>query len=199
MFSGIVRAKGEIANINDFGIARQFIVRAPQSVLLRLRPKDSVLLGGICFTVHTKDEQTFQVEAMPQTLRLTTAASWKQGDSINIEMSLRMGDTIGGHFVYGHVDEVGTVKKCAREGNALIATIQASPAVIKQVFPRASVAIDGVSLTVVSVEGDQFTVSLIPDTVEATTLGTLGSGSRVNVETDMMIKYAQQHLQTHKE
>ena len=195
MFCGIVKAEGEIVQVHDLGVGRQFVIRAPESILLRLRPTDSVLLSGVCFTVHKKDEETFLIEAMPQTTRLTTAGSWKQGDIINIEPSLRMGDPVGGHFVYGHVDEIGTVTKCAREGNALLITLQVTPELMKQIFPRASVAIDGVSLTVVSTTSDQFTVSLIPDTVERTTLGNLSAGSRVNMETDMMIKYAQQCLQ----
>lgn len=193
MYTGIIKFQGSIQTVRDFGVGKAFIVRAPRAFLRRVHKADSVNIDGACFTVRKKTLRTFEVEAMPQTLRVTSVGSWREGQVVNLEPSVRLGEEMGGHFIYGHVDGVGVVDKIAREGRALLFGISL-PEELMRYFPvRASISIDGVSLTVMKSEGHQIVVSLLPDTVEATSLGARQMNDKVNIEIDMLARYALEH------
>lgn len=195
MFSGIIKQRGTIKQIEDTGVERRLKLVVPLAVWRRLSAGDSLAVGGVCLTVVTLRPASIDFELMPQTLRLTTAGEWKEGQVVNIEPALRLGEEIGGHLVYGHIDGMGELVRRSLDGSATIMTFKVSTDIAKMLLPRASVAIDGVSLTVVGVDGDQFTVSLLPSTLTTTTLTTLQLHDRVNIELDMMAKYAQQLFQ----
>lgn len=197
MFSGIITSRGTIKSIQDTGVERRLKLSVPLQIWRRLSTGSSLSVSGICLTVLTRHSSSIDFELMPQTLHLTTAEGWKEGQIVNIEPALRLGDEIGGHLVYGHIDGMGELVRRSLDGSATIMTFKVSTDIAKMLLPRASVAIDGVSLTVVDVDGDQFTVSLLPFTLTTTTLSSLTLHDRVNIELDMMAKYAQQLVQAH--
>lgn len=189
MFSGIIFHEGMIASATkDAHGGMQLRVDAP-TLVAQLRPGSSVSVSGVCLTATSVDEQRFTVDLMPQTLSLTTASTWKQGDKVNLESSLRVGDELGGHFVYGHVDGLAEVTAIENEGNAVIVTLRPPESLMKYIAPQGSVTLDGVSLTVANLQSETFTVSLIPETVRLTTWKQVKIGGKVNLEVDMMIKY----------
>ncbi len=195
MFSGIVRDRVEIIEVRESGVGREFVVELPSYLMKRLRKGDSILLNGVCFTIHKLARRSIDVEAMPETLRITTVGSWSKGIKLNAEPSLRLGDDVGGHLVYGHVDEIGELVKRTREGTSTIMKFKVSDETAKMLAKRGSIAINGVSLTVTLIEDNQFKVSLLPDTIEATDLGGLSVGDNVNIEVDMLMRYAYKQLQ----
>ena len=197
MFSGIILERAKIVEMKNDGVGRRFSLEVSLASQRHLKEGSSVSLNGVCFTVTLKRLRTFEVETMPQTLRMTTVPDWKEGDLLNFEPSLKLGDEIGGHLVFGHADGVGEVEKCLYEGTSTVMTIRTSEETICMIAPRASVAVDGVSLTVVDCKDGAFRVSLLPETLKATTLGGLKSGGKVNVEIDMLMRYAYQLLHKH--
>ena len=197
MFSGIILERAKIVEMKNDGVGRRFSLEVSLASQRHLKEGSSVSLNGVCFTVTLKRLRTFEVETMPQTLRMTTVPDWKEGDLLNFELSLKLGDEIGGHLVFGHADGVGEVEKCLYEGTSTVMTIRTSEETICMIAPRASVAVDGVSLTVVDCKDGAFRVSLLPETLKATTLGGLKSGGKVNVEIDMLMRYAYQLLHKH--
>ncbi|OGL71696.1 riboflavin synthase subunit alpha [Candidatus Uhrbacteria bacterium RIFCSPHIGHO2_02_FULL_54_11] len=194
MFSGIILERAKVEEVKNDGVGRKFWLNVPMAFHRRIKKGASVALNGACFTVLQKSLRAFEVEAMPQTLRLTTAGDWVEGDLLNFEPSLRVGDELGGHFVFGHVDEVCQVDRCLFEGTSTVMCVRASQGAMAMIAPRGSIAIDGVSLTVVSCKETSFRVSLLPETLRATTLGKLKSGSKVNLEIDMLARYAYEFL-----
>lgn len=194
MFSGIILERAKIAEMKNDGVGRRFSLEVSISMHRHLKKGSSVALNGVCFTIIKKYLRTFEVEAMPNTLRITTVGTWKEGDLLNFEPSLKLGDEIGGHLVFGHVDDVGEVVKCLYEGTSTMMSIRTNEETMRMIAPRASVAVDGVSLTVVDCRDGAFRVSLLPATLSATTLGGLKSGGKVNIEIDMLARYAYQFL-----
>ena len=146
-------------------------------------------VSGVCTTVVALGDGWFSADLSSETLTRTTLASARSGMKVNLEPSLRAGAEIGGHFVAGHVDGVGTVTLWRRDGGGVVAEFRAPPEVAAYVVGKGSVAVDGVSLTPHSVECERFRVSLIPETLRATTLGALAIGRRVNLESDLIAKY----------
>lgn len=201
MFSGIVEAVGTITAIEPVAGARRFTIRS-EKIAPDLGMGDSVCTQGVCLTVVDHDERTFAVEAIPETLRLTTLGDLGVGDGVNLERSLSLQTRLGGHLVFGHVDGVGV----RLEGPP--ADFPARPAGEDEVIhwyslpeglrrylaPKGSVGVQGVSLTVVEVAEQAFSVALIPHTLEVTTLGGLDVGGRVNLEADMIAKYVAEQL-----
>ncbi len=193
MFTGIVEEMGEV-------LARQhhnegiYLKIKGDRVLGDLALGDSIAVNGICLTVAELYRGAFSAEVMPETLRKTNLAGLKRGDRVNLERALPAGGRIGGHFVSGHIDGTGETKSIKREGNALVMSFQAPEQVLRYLVERGSVAVDGVSLTVVSVEADAFSVSIIPHTAKGTTLGYRGRGDTVNLEADMLVKYVEKIL-----
>lgn len=188
MFTGIVEEVGQIAELDVRpGLTRLRI--AAGAITDGLALGESVAINGTCLTVVEHETGQFQVEATPETLRRTNLGELRVGDGVHLERSLRAGDRIGGHFVQGHVDAVGTIAGQQPEGESLVATFSAPPEVMRYVAPKGSIAVDGVSLTVVDVRDGAFTVALIPHTLGVTLLGKKPVGARVNLEADMLAKY----------
>ncbi|MFZ3353954.1 MAG: riboflavin synthase [Xanthobacteraceae bacterium] len=194
MFTGIVSDLGELLDVEEkaeglrrLGIACNY---DPDSIDIGA----SIACSGICLTVIersiTGNRPSFAVDAAAETLRMTTAESWRRGTLLNLERSLRLGDELGGHLVSGHVD--GVAELIARDDFVDMAglTLRVPPALSRFIAAKGSVALDGVSLTVNEVKGDTFSVLIIPHTLRVTTLGALTPGAQLNLEVDQMARYA---------
>lgn len=186
MFSGIVKEIGSIASVD-----KKHLIVSCSGIVPQVIAGSSVSVSGVCLTATAILENALAFAVMPETLRKTTLGEKRIGDAVNLESSLRLGDEIGGHFVYGHVDGVGTVTNVQKESDAILVTIKLPQELLRCMTPQGSVAIDGVSLTIARLDDDMITVSLVPYTLSQTTLGTLKNGDTVNIECDMLAKYAQ--------
>jgi riboflavin synthase len=156
-----------------------------------LEPGDSIAVNGVCVTATERAGGSFAAELMPETLRRTSLAPLALGDEVNLELPLRAGDRLGGHMVQGHVDGTGTVASATEEGNSRVVRIEAPAELLRYVVEKGSIAVDGVSLTVSAVDDQAFEVSLIPETLERTTLGAAAAGRTVNLEVDVLAKYVE--------
>lgn len=150
---------------------------------------ESIACDGVCLTVVESKGSSFRVQAAPETLRRSTLGRWQPGTRVNLERALRMGDRLGGHWVQGHVDGVAQVVDARPDGGSLVLTFSLPDALAPFFVEKGSVCIDGVSLTVTTVEPQRFSVMLIPETQEATTLGSKRAGDGVNLEADVIGKY----------
>lgn len=150
---------------------------------------ESIALDGACLTVVAREQGRFEVEASPETLRRTTIGGWGPGTPVNLERALTLSDRLGGHLVLGHVDAVSRVLSRREEGGSLVLAFALDRALAPFVIEKGSIAVDGVSLTVNSVQDDRFSVQLIPETQKRTTLSSKASGAPVNLETDVIGKY----------
>ena len=188
MFTGLVETMGTVQNIvaEDAGV--RLVVRDAM-VAEGLPLGASVAVNGACLTVVRTDGDAFDFQAGPETLRLTTLGTLRPGDRVNLERSLRVGDRLGGHIVQGHVDGMGSVARRERQGEWEMVWFSCAPELAKQMIRKGSITVDGVSLTLVDVNPDGFSVALIPHTMEATTLGFRQPGEAVNLEIDMFAKY----------
>ncbi len=186
MFTGLVTDLGTVARITHGPVTDLWIDSAyPGDFQLG----ESIACDGVCLTVTEFNGQSFKVQAAPETLRRTTLGEWIQGTRINLERALRMGDRLGGHWVQGHVDGVGTVVETRAEGGSWV-MVFSLPAELAPFFvEKGSVCIDGVSLTLTSVSPQNFGVMLIPETQQRTSLGKKPAGGRVNLEADIIGKY----------
>lgn len=194
MFTGIVTDVGEVRSVKPRANNLHRITlycRYPRAELIE---GASVACSGVCLTVVDTGEEDgrvwFAVDAADETLRITTVGRWRHGSKVNIERPLKLGDELGGHLVAGHVDGLATV--VAREDMTDMArlSLRAPHALARFIAPKGSVALDGVSLTVNAVEGDTFSVLIIPHTLQVTSLGALRKGDDVNLEIDTMARYA---------
>jgi riboflavin synthase len=193
VFTGIVEELGTLRGITQGSQTAQVRVAAAR-VLEGTQIGDSILTDGICLTVTAISAGAFTADAMPETVRRTTLAARRPGDRLNLERSLRADSLIGGHLVTGHVDGVGTVRSVEPEANALVVTISAPAEVTQLSVPRGSLAVNGVSLTIVAVGDDFVRVSLIPHTAGVTNLGVQKSGMQVNLEADLIARYVRVFL-----
>jgi len=159
-----------------------------------LRDGDSIAVNGVCLTAVGADGEGFGADVMHETLRRSSLAEVAPGARVNLELPLRADERLGGHVVQGHVDGLGAVRAVREEGFARVVTIAADPALLRYVVEKGSIAVDGVSLTVAAGDGDAFSVSLIPETLERTTLGAAGPGAPVNLEVDILAKYVEKLL-----
>ncbi len=187
MFTGIVEEVGVLRGTQVTAASVALDVRA--STVIDAAVGDSILTDGVCLTVTALRPDGFTADAMPETVRRTTLAERRPGDALNLERALTLSSRLGGHLVSGHVDGVGEVASVTPEGNALVVEIEAPDAVARVTVAQGSVAVDGVSLTVVAVDGGRLRVALIPHTAAVTTLKRLRVGSRVNLEADLIAKY----------
>lgn len=192
MFTGIVSQLGEVESIRAGEEGARIRVRA--ELTSELRPGDSVAVNGACLTAATAADGAFEADVMRQTLQLTTLGDLEAGDSVNLELPLRASDRMGGHLVQGHVDGTATVSSVVDDGIARRMRLALPEDLLGYVVERGSVAIEGVSLTVAAVEEGSVEVSLIPETLERTTLGERGEGDRVNVECDVLARYVRRML-----
>jgi riboflavin synthase len=199
MFTGIVTDIGEITAIKPGGQTgdRWFVVRTKHD----MKPVPmgaSIACSGCCLTVIEKGADWFAVEASGETLDKTHLGDWKEGSRINLEMSLKLGDELGGHLVYGHVDGVGKVAAMTPEGGSVRFIFEVPADLAPFIASKGSVAVDGISLTVNEVKGNRFGVNVISHTQAVTTLGQAKVGQRVNLEVDMLARYVQRLLEHHK-
>ena len=185
MFTGLVQTTGTIASLEGGRLS----VRMQPPV--ELAEGDSVAVNGVCLTATEVADGGFAADVMPETLRRTALGGLAEGDPVNVELPLRAGDPLGGHMVQGHVDGTGTVASVGEEGFARDVRIACDPELLRYVVEKGSIAVDGVSLTVAAVDGDGFSVSLIPETLERTTLGAAEPGRVVNLEVDVLAKYVE--------
>lgn len=188
MFTGLVQDLGEVAvEASDDGA----VLRIATALAAGIATGDSVAVNGVCLTATAVDAQGFTAEAMHETLRNSSLGALADGDRVNLELALRAGDRLGGHVVQGHVDGTGTVVAEAPDGFSTVLTVEADPALLRYVVHKGSITVDGVSLTVSRVDASSFDVSLIPETLERTTLGGTHRGRTVNLEVDVMAKYVE--------
>lgn len=190
MFTGLVECCASVARVVDEPPGKRLVIRAP-AIAPQAALGESIAVSGCCLSVVGRDGATLEFEAGPETLARTTLGALATDSPVNLERSLRVGDRLGGHFVTGHVDGVGTLETRRDEGNWSTFWFRVPPALTRQMASKGSVAVDGVSLTLVDVEPERFSVALIPHTLAVTTLGRLAPGDRVNIETDLLAKYAQ--------
>jgi len=199
MFTGIVDRKAEVSAVEDVEGGRILALRVPDAPPLPpwtpVALGESIAVDGVCLTtirsVPLDAEQRIWFEAVPETLRLTTLARLAVGDQANVERSLAAGDRFGGHYVTGHIDGVGRVARRTPQGEQVLFEVQIPSRLLRQVIPKGSVAVDGISLTVVEVLRDKsaFTFAAIPHTLERTTLVDRAEGAEVNIETDAFGKW----------
>ena len=193
MFTGLVAAMGEITSLNDTSDGVRLAVTSP--LASELREGDSVAVNGVCLTaVGLCGGELFGADVMHETLRRSSLGELAPGAHVNLELALRAADRLGGHVVQGHVDGLGVVGALRDDGFARVVTIEAGPDVLRYVVEKGSIAVDGVSLTVARVDDASFDVSLIPETLERTTLGEAAVGRPVNLEVDVFAKYVEKLL-----
>jgi riboflavin synthase len=195
MFSGIIAAVGRIAELtprNDGTPTIRLTVDAGLLDLADVAQGDSIACNGVCLTVVDKQPQRFFVDVSPETLSCTVGLA--APGPINLEKALRLADRLGGHLVSGHVDGVGEVLRFDPVGDNRLLEIKAPDALARYIARKGSITVNGVSLTTNTVSGAVFSINLIPHTLEATTLGTLSAGSRVNLEIDLIARYVERML-----
>ena len=195
MFTGIIKEMGTVAQAKVSATGMALAVDTPTVAELS-EIGDSVAVNGAFLTVTKLDGKTFHADVMRETLNKTTLGSFRGGDKVNLELALAAGERFGGHFVLGHVDDVGIVGEVRREGGSWIMGFSAPREFTKYLVPKGSVAVDGVSLTLTEVDDARFRVSLIPHTLEVTTLGARSVGDKVNLEADMIGKHIYQYTST---
>jgi len=187
MFTGLVADLGRVIAVD----ASADGVRLAVASRLQLGEGDSIAVNGVCLTATALDGDTFRADVMHETLRRSSLGSVGVGAGVNLELPLRPVDRLGGHFVQGHVDGLGTVRDVVEDGFARVVEIGAPAELLRYVVEKGSIAIDGISLTVAAVVENGFTVSLIPETLERTNLGTAAPGQPVNLEVDVLAKYVE--------
>ena len=193
MFTGIIEELGVVENLKLLPDSAHLTVKA-NLVLEGTKIGDSIAVNGVCLTVVRLKATEFTVDVMAETLRKTNLAELKRGSPVNLERALQLQTRLGGHLVSGHVDGVGEIQAITPYGIAKVYEIGAHPSLLPYVLPKGSIAVDGISLTVVDVGAEFFSVSLIPHTFKETTLGRKGVGDKVNLETDLIGKYVARFL-----
>jgi riboflavin synthase len=192
MFTGIVQEVGSIAGADAGAGGTRLSITAALSA--ELREGDSIAVEGACLTATAVRPDGFDADVMNQTLALTTLGELRQEDPVNLESALKAGDPLGGHIVQGHVDGVGEVRSLAEDGFARRVRIAVPDGLERYLVEHGSVTVAGVSLTVAGLDAEAFEVSLIPETLERTTLGALREGARVNLELDVVARYVERLL-----
>lgn len=194
MFTGIIEALGKIVEIQQTGGDRRMRFEAI-GYLAGVQPGDSIAVNGVCLTATDVDENAFRADLSAETLNLTTAGRWVQGESVNLERALTPAKPLGGHMVSGHVDGVGSVIERYEDARSWRFRFDAPPALARYIARKGSICIDGVSLTVNDVDGTRFGVNIIPHTLSHTTLGARKVGDPVNLEVDLVARYLERLLE----
>lgn len=195
MFTGLVEGQGVVVEMTPEAPGIRLVIAPPAEMTSGCAIGDSVAINGCCLTVVRHSEARWEFQAGPETLAKTNLGLLHPGMRVNLERSLPVNGRLGGHFVQGHVDGVGRVEKVAPTGEWVTIEFSVPAALARQMVPKGSIAVDGVSLTLVTVDRDKFSVALIPHTLEVTTLDILQPGDTVNIETDVLAKYVQKLLQ----
>jgi riboflavin synthase len=194
MFTGIVEELGTIRAVTPNATGRRLEVAA-SLVLEDARVGDSISLNGCCLTVVGLQTDAYVVDAVEETLRMTTLGGFQPGERVNLERSVRLADRLGGHLVQGHVDGVGMLLRHEpRADGSITLTFESPLEVLRYVVYKGSIAVDGVSLTVAGLDATSFSVAIIPHTQSVTTLGFRRPGDRVNLETDVIARYVERLL-----
>lgn len=190
MFTGIVEEVGQVKAVGNGTLQIQ-----ATKVLEDVKLGDSIAINGICLTVTGFNSHSFQADVMPETIKRTSLGELKLGSPVNLERALTLSSRLGGHIVSGHIDGTGRIVSLKEDKNAILMKIQADGAILRYIVEKGSVALDGISLTVVQVGSRDFTVSLIPHTRQVTNLSVKGEGSLINIENDVVGKYVAKLLQ----
>jgi riboflavin synthase len=193
MFTGLVQDLGSVRALENEPAGSRLEVET--SLAAELSEGDSVAVNGVCLTAVSVADGAFRADVVAETLRRSSLGPLSAGDPVNLELPLRPEDRLGGHFVQGHVDGTGTVEDVTVEGFANLVRIACGPEILRYMVEKGSIAVDGVSLTVADLDDEGFTVSLIPETLERTTLGGAAPGRIVNLEVDVLAKYVEKLTQ----
>ena len=196
MFTGLITDVGRVRAVTSVGDRRIEIETSFPIAEIELGA--SIACSGVCLTAIEFGDNWFAVEASEETTSKTTVGDWQAGDALNLERSLRIGDELGGHLVFGHVDGVAKIAERRTDGDSIRFSILAPDDLAPYIASKGSVALSGVSLTVNEVDGNRFGVNIIPHTADATTLGKLSAGDRVNLEVDMLARYVARQLEARK-
>jgi riboflavin synthase len=192
VFTGLIADLGSIEALDRDEAGATLEIRT--KLAGELSAGDSVAVNGVCLTATAVGRESFRAEAMPETLTRSSLGALQAGSRVNLELAMRPSDRLGGHIVQGHVDGTGTIASLTPEGISRVVEIDADPEVVRYLVEKGSVAVDGVSLTVSALRDDGFAVSLIPETLDRTTLGELTEGARVNLEADVLAKHVERLL-----
>jgi riboflavin synthase len=195
MFTGLIADLGRVSETSDGADGVTLTIRT--RLAGELREGDSIAVNGVCLTATALDAEGFRAQAMLQTLRSSSLGALQSGSSVNLELPMRPADRLGGHIVQGHVDGLGSVLAVTPEGFSRVVEIEVDPGLARYLVEKGSVAVDGVSLTISALTDEGFAVSLIPETLNRTTLGALAPGAKVNIEVDVLAKHVERLLGAH--
>jgi len=187
MFTGIIERTATVTKISDRGRVRIVTIKKPAT--WSFKKGQSISVSGVCSTVISSTANSFVVEYMPETLRVTAAGSITKGSTVNLERSLKYGDRMDGHMVQGHIEGTGRIGEIRKEGRSHVVTLKLPAGLARYAVDRGSIALDGVSLTVAKRHGPWVSVALVPHTLKETTLKAWAIGDLVNVETDIMARH----------
>jgi riboflavin synthase len=193
MFTGIIEDKGRVLRVEYQGQKKRLTLGLPMN-LTEVQLGDSININGVCLTIVEKKGQTIELDLSPETLQKTVLVGLKEGDQVNLERPLRVTDRLGGHIVTGHIDGIGIIVEKRKEMDFLNLKIRVPKSISRYVVKKGSIAIDGISLTVNEYQGEEIQLTLIPYTLEKTTLMDKKVGDQVNVETDVLGKYVEKLL-----
>lgn len=199
MFTGIIQSKGSIKEIFSSSDGARLKINTNALDLSDTNVGDSIAVDGVCLTVTELTESSFTADVSNETLTCTTFSALKEGKNVNLERSLRVNQGIDGHLVSGHVDGIGAVNSIEKDGDSVRIKIEVQGDIIKYIAKKGSICINGVSLTVNSVENNFFDVNIVPHTLSATTLGDLSLQSNVNIEIDQIARYVERLLSQNEE
>jgi riboflavin synthase len=195
LFTGIIAGTARVKSVSKIKDGAEMLLRVQLGKLGRgLKIGDSVSVSGACLTVSKISKGDAEFQMVAETVRRTSLGHLRPNDRVNIERSLKVGDRLEGHFVLGHVDGTGTIENILEKATETTIWIKLGGDLAKSVVPKGSIAVDGVSLTLVDIDGDRVSISLIPHTLKMTTLGLRSKGDRVNIETDILGKYVMHNL-----
>jgi riboflavin synthase len=189
VFTGLIADRGRVTGASDSSDGVRLTIES--ALTSELAPGDSIAVNGVCLTATDVQNGTFAADVMNETLSRTSLAGAGAGTDVNLELPLRASDRLGGHVVQGHVDGLGTVAAVHDDGFARRIEVEAAPELLRYVVEKGSVAVDGISLTVAELSSRSFTVSLIPETLQRTNLGSAEPGRKVNLEVDVLAKYVE--------
>jgi riboflavin synthase len=196
MFTGIIAATGQVSRIQKVEGDWRLTIRSETLDMGSVRPGDSIAVSGVCLTALAPAPQQFSADVSRETLACTTLQNWREGDLVNLELALQAQSRLGGHIVSGHVDGVGAVVSRTADARSEKLVLRVPPALARYIAHKGSVCLDGVSLTVNEVSGNEFGVNIIPHTAEKTTLHLYKPGWKVNVEVDVIARYLERLLRS---
>ncbi len=197
MFTGLIQEIGTIVSVSQNTEGKEFVIRAPK-IIKDIQIDDSVATNGCCLTATKISGDTFKVQAIHMTLQKTSIGYLKPNDKVNLELSLRPQDRLGGHFVQGHVNALGKIKEIKTTGENWEIEVNFPADLRKYMISEGSITLDGISLTIAKLTPETLTVAIIPHTLEKTTLGTKKVGEHLNLEVDMIAKYIENFLRFDK-